>query len=846
MNKNNNAIILCIDDDPDLLDLLERYLTSSGFDVLRAESSTQGLSLIEQKNPDLVLLDIMMPKQDGFEFCALLQQKKEFSAIPVVFLTALNDPASKAKALASGAVGYITKSVKKERLVAGVKKFIGHQADWKKLHHRKKIEGPGKVEGNFHHFKNFVAEKLKLDASQKKLLKKASISSIFSVFKEMMLRERILLQLMTDFTNHPLLPFIDPESVVPGVLPLKFCKKNLIVPFTDISGNLNFVISNPFDFELIDIVSLQVKNVKNAEFHITEPDNIISLLDYDLKSSPIYTEGMGPEKLKINADKDNDQEIDEAAIEEKPVVYVTSKILRTAVNERASDIHFEPKKKNYIIRFRVDGDMQEFFNLAKETGSMVISRLKALAYLDITERRKPQDGGFEASIDKKNYKFRLATTSTPGGESLIIRVLEPDIKHVTFRQLGMHENQEKIMEQLVSRTQGLILTVGPTGSGKTTTIYSLLNHYDIKTKSLITVEDPVEYNIPNANQQQVHEKGGVTFEALLRSSVRQDPDILFIGELRDQLSARTAINFSSTGHIAISTLHASNTSSVIFRLEMLGITRDMIVDAVVAVIAQRLVKKLCPNCKQEVDISQKEINMLSPFAYDLPKTVAHPVGCYQCNHKGYLGRVGIYEILQFDPEISALVMSDKSPAKIRRFLHQRNDYLMSDHAIDNVRQLNISPQDAYNKILIEEEPPEEAVQTMADSREKKCNNYSILVVDDDRETLQLIARFLENAGYEVLTAADFFDTISMIKDRQFDLIISDIKMPDINGLKLFEILQQKGIKTPLLFLTSSDDEENEIAALKLGAVDYVKKTVKKDILLLRVGRAVSRQNEVME
>lgn len=307
------------------------------------------------------------------------------------------------------------------------------------------------------------------------------------------------------------------------------------------------------------------------------------------------------------------------------------RILALSVSKRASDIHFDPKATDTIIRLRIDGDMQEVLTLKKEEGVRVIARLKAISGLDIDEKRKPQDGSLETTIARRRFKLRLATSPTPDGESLTIRLLDPETKPKDLRQLGMSDRQAKVMQDFATQTQGLVLVVGPTGSGKTTTVYSLLAHIDCRTRNLVSAEDPVEYRIPFANQQQVNERAGITFDALLRSIMRQDPDILFLGEIRDTYSAKMAMDFASTGHLTISTLHTANATTAVLRLERLGISRDVVADSLLGVVAQRLLKKLCDHCKKIVPLSPAEAAMLAPFSRQLPRQVAHPVGCAQYN-----------------------------------------------------------------------------------------------------------------------------------------------------------------------------------------------------------------------
>jgi len=541
--------------------------------------------------------------------------------------------------------------------------------------------------------------------------------------------------------------------------------------------------------------------------------------------------------------------VSDADIEKRPVVYVSNNILYTAVIERASDIHIEPKETETVVRYRIDGDLRDIFHLRKQTGTMVISRLKALAGIDITERMKPQDGSVEIMVSKRTFKLRLATTSTPSGESLIIRVLEPAAKPKDLSELGMTEAQVRTMADFSTRRYGLILVVGPTGAGKTTTIYSFLSHLDTKSRSLISVEDPVEYRIPNANQQQVNEKAGVTFEALLKSSVRQDPDILYMGEIRDTFSARISVDFASTGHMAVSTLHTNNATTAIFRLERLGVVREVMAEALLGIIAQRLLKKLCPFCKRIEPITEAEAEMLSPFTDELPTHVAHPVGCTKCRN-GYFGREGLYEIIAFDQELLEKIRDGMPISELRDFIHRRGDYLISHHGVEKVKAHLFSVKDVYEKVLVEEiriPAKEEGQQEEEIGRDKKvqpdqsAGAVSILVVEDDADNQLLISRILTNQGYDVSVAGDGIDALMLLAKKQFDLILSDVNMPNLDGFKFLEIINQKGIKAPLMFLTSRSEEEDEVKGLELGALDYLKKPVKKDALLMRVKRALGRR-----
>lgn len=715
---------------------------------------------------------------------------------------------------------------------------------------------------DFGKFKKYLGERFGRSDMAGQALLKVKIADLYTLAGILGMPEKDFSMLVAEFLNLQHITVVSYEELKTQLLSNEFCRWNIVVPVLDDEGKPAFIISNPFDWELLDVLSKNAPSDQPLRLIIADPRHIHSLLDQKPdqmnKRTPAEA-GSEPSDLLDEEGEDipvtttvieDVGPVSDADIEKRPVVYVSNNILYTAVVERASDIHIEPKENDTVVRYRIDGDLRDIFHLKKQTGTMVISRLKALAGIDITERMKPQDGSVEIMVSKRTFKLRLATTSTPSGESLIIRVLEPAAKPKDLSELGMTEAQVRTMADFSTRRYGLILVVGPTGAGKTTTIYSFLSHLDTKSRSLISVEDPVEYRIPNANQQQVNEKAGVTFEALLKSSVRQDPDILYMGEIRDNFSARISVDFASTGHMAISTLHTNNATTAIFRLERLGVVREVMAEALLGIIAQRLLKKLCPFCKQIEPITAAEAEMLSPFTDDLPTHVAHATGCAKCRN-GYFGREGLYEIIAFDQELLEKIRAGITISELRDFIQRRGDYLISNHAVEKVKAHLFTVKDVYEKVLVEEiRPPakEEEKRETGKNRDKKetpdqsRGAASILVVEDDPDNQVLISRILTNQGYDVSVAGDGIDAMMVLAKKRFDLILSDVNMPNLDGFTFLELITQKGIKAPLMFLTSRSEEEDEVKGLELGALDYLKKPVKKDALLLRVKRALERRN----
>jgi type II secretory ATPase GspE/PulE/Tfp pilus assembly ATPase PilB-like protein/DNA-binding response OmpR family regulator len=864
MTEEKKPLILAVEDDEDMRMLIGRLLERGGYEVLTAEDGKAALETLKRPvKPDLILTDVMMPGMDGYALCARLQADPSLSLIPVVFVTALSSENDRAAALAAGGVDYLAKPLTKDALMAVVGKNLDRRRQWEKLAEEAIPAKPLSRSDEFLRFLSELAGKLDAPQDLRERLSRGAGGDLYAMAEQLGLTNSQMAKSAAAFLRLEYLPAINPDTIQLGVLPAPFCRSHGVVVVEREPGSRSFVVSNPFQPELFDLLRRYSAEGIPLKPLVTEPENICLLLK--------------------RPDREAVEELLRCDAEKVPISDVTSAILESAVYQRASDVHIEPKEGRTVIRFRVDGDMREAFELRHETGLMLISRFKALGEMDVAERRKPQDGAMQAIIDGRSFIVRLATSSTPSGESLVMRLLEPWVKAKTLEELGMTTSQVRHMMEFARRQHGLILVAGPTGSGKTTTIYSLLQHIDCKTRSLLSIEDPVEYRIPDANQQQVDNQSGMTFENLLKSSVRQDPDILFLGEIRDDFSAKMAVDFASTGHLTISSVHTTNATTAIFRLERVGITRGAMADSMLGVIAQKLLKKLCSHCKTSGPISDEEHQMLATFTDDIPLTVCRPAGCPKCGGTGYLGREGVYEIVKFYPEISEMIRRNAPISEIRTFARQRGDYLVSDHALEKVRTGVFSPKDVYEQVLLEEaeyrrssaaggapaaEPlrssseaapnvhrhPESSVHLMPTAPAEEmigkplpaavipppaAHSASILVVEDDADTLALMKRVLTNRGYAVTTAGDGVEALLHLGKASFDLIVSDINMPNLDGLKLVELKVLKKIEAPVIFLTAQISPEAEQRGLELGAADYIRKPVSKDVLLLRIERVLA-------
>ncbi|MFC1677555.1 GspE/PulE family protein [Planctomycetota bacterium] len=338
-----------------------------------------------------------------------------------------------------------------------------------------------------------------------------------------------------------------------------------------------------------------------------------------------------------------------------PVLKLTEDIIWTAMNDRASDILIDPKdSEHYTVRFRIDGVLRVAYEIKSGVCQAVINSVKAVSNMDIAERRRPQDGSFIARTDDGTTSFRVASAGVRNGEKLSVRVLSRDASLFTLESIGLSSKQSDIIKQAIDRPSGMILMCGPTGSGKTTTLYAMLNEIDLHTRNVITVEDPVEYVLKNASQIEVNPKADITFAKALRSILRQDPDVICVGEIRDEETASIALRASQTGHLVMATIHCNDNASAMVRLLDLDVTPIMMSSGLSLIIAQRLLRKLCDNCKLPARLSEKQIENFRRKKINY-KNICRPVGCGQCENTGFLGRVAVCDILTIDDDLKAKI-----------------------------------------------------------------------------------------------------------------------------------------------------------------------------------------------
>jgi len=455
-------------------------------------------------------------------------------------------------------------------------------------------------------------------------------------------------------------------------LPAETARRYRTVPVSEHDGSLVLAISDPLDFEAFDSLGFVLN--RPVEFVCAVPSLIAEKLALLYPREP---EGFG-----INFPTDEGEESEDDA----PIIQLVSSLLFEAQNNRASDIHIEPLEKSLRVRFRIDGNLQEVQSPPKKLQGAIISRLKIMTgSMSIAEKRVPQDGRIQIRLGEKTVDLRVSTVPTVHGESVVMRILDKSSLVLGLPELGFLSDDQAMFERLVKLPDGIILVTGPTGSGKTTTLYACLNYMNRPDRKIITVEEPVEYQMTGINQVQVNAEVGMTFPAALRSMLRQAPNIIMVGEIRDKETAQIAINASLTGHLVLSTLHTNDAPSAVARLVDIGVQPFLVSSALRAVMAQRLVRKLCPHCKIPYELTEYETRSLNLDASQLSKaTPMTSVGCEKCRGKGFRGRMGIFEIFVVDDEIRQMINRSATTLQIR---HRTRELGMRTLREDGIRKV---------------------------------------------------------------------------------------------------------------------------------------------------------------
>ena len=470
------------------------------------------------------------------------------------------------------------------------------------------------------------------------------------------------------------LTHVTPNPELVALLTPETARRYKTVPISEHDGSLVLAIADPMDFEAFDSLGFLLK--RSVEFVCAVPELIAEKLD---RLYPLGLEELGK---SITVSEEEDVTGDDSA----PIIRMVYNILVEAQNNRASDIHIEPMEKRIRVRYRIDGNLQEVQSPPKKLQGAIISRLKIMSgSMNIAEKRIPQDGRIQIKVGDKAIDLRVSSVPTVHGESIVMRILDKSSLMLGLPELGFLSDDQATFERLVQMPDGIILVTGPTGSGKTTTLYGCLNYMNRPDRKIITVEEPVEYQMTGINQVQVNAEVGMTFAAALRSMLRQAPNIVMLGEIRDKETAEIAINASLTGHLVLSTLHTNDAPAAIARLVDIGVQPFLVSSAVRGIMAQRLVRKLCNNCKEPTELSEYEARSLNLDPGQLSKaTPMRAIGCEKCRGKGFRGRMGIFEIFVADDEIRQMINRNATTLQLR---HRTRELGMRTLREDGIRKV---------------------------------------------------------------------------------------------------------------------------------------------------------------
>ena len=628
-------------------------------------------------------------------------------------------------------------------------------------------------------------------------------------------------------------------------------RKLNVLPLSATNKTLRVATANPFDLDAEQMIGFVAG--RGVEFTYALPDALQNRID-DLyrpeRSIERLVSGLGSEGALQAV---QDEEDHGSANIDAPAAKLVDATIADAVREGASDLHLEPTAQGLIIRYRVDGVLREVMKVPRAAAPSVTRRIKVTARLDVTDPLHPHDGRASARVDGKTWDLRVSSVPIARlGEKIVIRLLDPMSKHLDLDQMGLAPDERMTLDGLLGHREGIVLVTGPTGSGKTSTLYAALEAIRSPGINVVTVEDPVEYRLPGVSQIEVNEKQGFTFAAALRSVLRQDPDIVLLGEIRDLETAQTAWQAALSGHFVLSTLHTNDAASAVMRLRDIGIDAFKIAAALKGVVAQRLMRRLCPHCAVQISASDLPEPARPPAGQRA--VIRKPVGCAKCSGSGYRGRFAIEEILVVDAPMAQAIAAESSGPQLQAAARKRGMRTLWESAVHRVW----AGDTGYDEVVrvVGETPPEPAeslAQAVAAAQpnpvpepeaavEPADDKPLVLIVDDDPTQRAVEAAALSAEGFRVAEAKDGMEGIEEARRLHPALMLLDMEMPRLGGFEVLGALRGSlsGRGIPVVVVTSRDDAETESRCIELGAEDYIVKPIRPASLLARV-RAVLRR-----
>jgi type II secretory ATPase GspE/PulE/Tfp pilus assembly ATPase PilB-like protein len=674
-------------------------------------------------------------------------------------------------------------------------------------------------------------------------------------------------------------------------VPEQVARRYHILPLRATDSYLEVATANPFDLDAEK--ALAFATAREIRMFLLAPSKIAERLDElyrPEKAVDKLLEGMesSAELVQLKDAAPDEISTSEAEASQRPVVRLVDLIISEGILARSSDIHIEPEEGGVAVRYRIDGVLRQVMKIPRQAGLPLISRIKIMSSLDIADRLRPQDGRARVAVNGQPIDLRVSTLPAALGEKVVIRILDSRATVKSLESLGFNANETDSVKRLLENHEGIILVTGPTGSGKTTTLYSCINQIKSEGVNIVTVEDPVEYRMQGIVQVQVQEKAGLTFASALRSILRQDPNVVLIGEIRDRETAQIAVQASLTGHLVLSTLHTNDAANAVTRLVDIGVEAYKIAAALRGVLAQRLMRKLCPTCKEVwMETPADRLRPWVPTGTPLYRAA----GCPDCAMTGYRGRFSIVEVLTVSAEVERRIAAGETAEHIAGAARRSGMKGLWDSGLAHVLR-GESTLDELTRVVdipeVDERPPEAAAAARRSTGGGKAQPGSshgaavaftepahsaspeeltahfelleepepprvsgphglparkVLLVDDEDSLRKVVKDLLERDGYIVSEARDGVQALDQVDRVGPDIIVLDLNMPGLDGYGVLSHLRSRPATAdiPVIVLTAKSDEDNEVRVFELGADDFLTKPFRARALSARLEAVLGRR-----
>jgi type II secretory ATPase GspE/PulE/Tfp pilus assembly ATPase PilB-like protein/CheY-like chemotaxis protein len=674
---------------------------------------------------------------------------------------------------------------------------------------------------------------------------------------------------------------MDPQ-IAQGV-PEQLARRYRVLPLRMTDSFLEVATANPFDIDAEK--TLAFATAREIRLLLLPPSKIGEKLDEIYRSEKtlerLFEDMGGSGDLVQVADEPGPEEITSSVEEasQRPIVRLVDLIISEGILSRASDIHIEPEEGGVAVRYRIDGVLRQVMKIPRNAGMPLISRIKIISALDIADRLRPQDGRARVAVNGQPVDLRVSTLPAALGEKVVIRILDSRATVKSLESLGLEPGETDGIKRLLENHEGILLVTGPTGSGKTTTLYSCINHIKSEGVNIVTVEDPVEYRMQGIVQVQVQEKAGLTFAAALRSILRQDPDVVLVGEIRDKETAQIAVQASLTGHLVLSTLHTNDAPNAVTRLVDIGVEAYKIAAALRGVVAQRLMRRLCPTCKEVwMEAPPERLARWFPRGTPLYRAAA----CPDCAMTGYRGRFSIVEVLIVTPDVERSIAAGETADKVSVAARRGGMKSLWDSGLAHVLR-GESTIDELTRVV--DVPPEEAPRTSGETvappaaarvsggvavpvaplavGEPISTHFElieepaaprrtgphgqpalkVLLVDDEDSLRRVLKELLEREGYIVAEASDGVQALDQVDRVGPDIVVLDLNLPGLDGYGVLSHLRSRPATAsiPVIVLTAKGDEDNEVRVFELGADDFLAKPFRARALSARLEAVLGRR-----